>query len=130
MNYPLDTHTFLWILCKPEVLPARVLSIVQDRSATLLVSIATPWEMAIKVASGKLNAADILDNFEAAVTRRRFSVLKNYGSASHIERSFAFLSPRPFRPPAGRAGAGFGDSDCEPRPDFRFVWRKADLGVK
>jgi len=76
MNYLLDTHTFLWILCKPEVLPARVLSIVQDRSATLLVSIATPWEMAIKVASGKLNAADILDNFEAAVTRGRFSVLK------------------------------------------------------
>jgi PIN domain nuclease of toxin-antitoxin system len=58
------------------MLPERVQGIVLDRSAILLISIATPWEMAIKVASGKLNAADILDNFEAAVTRGRFSVLE------------------------------------------------------
>jgi PIN domain nuclease of toxin-antitoxin system len=76
MNYLLDTHTFLWILSEPEELPARVLSIVQDRSATLLISIATPWEMAIKVASGKLDAADILDNFGAVITRGRFTILE------------------------------------------------------
>jgi PIN domain nuclease of toxin-antitoxin system len=76
MTYLLDTHTFLWILNTPEVLPARVQSIVEDHFATLLVSIATPWEMAIKVASGKLEAADILDDFEGAVARGRFTVLE------------------------------------------------------
>jgi PIN domain nuclease of toxin-antitoxin system len=75
MTYLLDTHTFIWILNTPEVLPARIQSIVEDRFATLLVSIATPWEMAIKVASGKLDAADILDDFEGAVARGRFTVL-------------------------------------------------------
>jgi PIN domain nuclease of toxin-antitoxin system len=75
MTYLLDTHTFLWILNTPEALPAQVQSIVNDRSATLLISIATPWEMAIKVACGKLDAADILDDFEGALTRGRFTAL-------------------------------------------------------
>lgn len=75
MIYLLDTHTFLWILNTPEILPAQIQSIYQDRSATLLISIATPWEMAIKAANGKLDAADILDDFDAAATRGRFTVI-------------------------------------------------------
>jgi PIN domain nuclease of toxin-antitoxin system len=75
MTYLLDTHTFIWILNTPELLPAGVQGIVEDRSATLLVSIATPWEMAIKVASGKLDAGDLLDDFEGAMTRGRFTLL-------------------------------------------------------
>lgn len=84
MTYLLDTHTFLWILNTPEVLPAQVRSIVEDRSATLLISIATPWEMAIKVSSGKLDAADILDDFEGALTRGMFTVLET--TVRHVIR--------------------------------------------
>jgi PIN domain nuclease of toxin-antitoxin system len=84
MTYLLDTHTFLWILNTPEALPARVQSIAEDSFATLLVSIATPWEMAIKVACNKLDAADILDDFEGAVTRGRFTVLET--SIPHVIR--------------------------------------------
>jgi PIN domain nuclease of toxin-antitoxin system len=76
MTYLLDTHTFLWILNTPELLPPQVQGIVQDRFAALLVSIATPWEMAIKVASGKLVAADILGDFEGAMTRGKFTALE------------------------------------------------------
>jgi len=76
MTYLLDTHAFLWILNIPEELPAQVQSIAGDRSATLLISIATPWEMAIKVGCGKLDSADILDDFEGAVVRARFTILE------------------------------------------------------
>ncbi len=76
MTYLLDTHTFLSILNTPEALPTQVLKIAMDRSAVLLVSIATPWEMAIKVASGKLDAADILDDFEGVLGRGRFTTLE------------------------------------------------------
>ena len=76
MTYLLDTHAFLWILNTPEGFSARVQSILVDRSAILLISIATPWEIAIKVATGKLDAADILDDFEGAVTRGRFTSLE------------------------------------------------------
>jgi len=76
VTYLLDTHTLLWVLNTPEALPPRVMRIVLDSAATLLVSIATPWEMAIKVNCGKLDAADILENFEAAMTRGRITVLE------------------------------------------------------
>jgi len=76
VTYLLDTHTLLWVLNTPEELPPRVMRIVLDSAATLLVSIATPWEMAIKVNCGKLDAADILENFEAAMTRGRITVLE------------------------------------------------------
>lgn len=76
MTYLLDTQMFLWILSTPELLPPQVQSIVMDPSAVLLISVATPWEMAIKVASGKLDAADILDDFEGTLTRGRFTALE------------------------------------------------------
>ena len=48
MTYLLDTHTFLWLLRDPEMLPAQVREIAADRSQVLVLSIVTPWEMAIK----------------------------------------------------------------------------------
>ena len=76
MTYLLDTHTFLWLLGAPEMLPAKVLKIAEDPSAVLALSIVTPWEMAIKTAIGKLDAADILDDFEAVAARGKFAILE------------------------------------------------------
>lgn len=76
MKYLLDTHTFLWLLNSPEVLPDRVLSIVKDRSATIFVSLVVPWEIAIKVKTGKLDALGVLDDFEAKVTKAKFDMLE------------------------------------------------------
>jgi PIN domain nuclease of toxin-antitoxin system len=76
MKYLLDTHTFLWLVNTPEVLPEKVLSIVRDRSATILVSLVVPWEIAIKAKTGKLNPAGILDDFEVKVTKAKFEMLE------------------------------------------------------
>ena len=84
MTYLLDTHTFLWILNAPKVLPASVESICKNRSATLLISIVTPWEMAIKSAIGKLDAAYVLDNFEALLTQGGFTMLET--TIQHVIR--------------------------------------------
>ncbi|MGD0520365.1 MAG: type II toxin-antitoxin system VapC family toxin [Terracidiphilus sp.] len=84
MTYLLDTHTFLWILNAPKVLPASVQSICKNRSATLLISIVTPWEMAIKSAIGKLDAAYVLDNFEALLTQGGFTMLET--TIQHVIR--------------------------------------------
>lgn len=75
MNYLLDTHVFLWLLRDPRQLPIRIQTIAADRSATLLLSIVTPWEMAIKVTVGKLDVADILDDFEAIAARGEYAVV-------------------------------------------------------
>lgn len=76
MKYLLDTNTFIWILNIPEAIPTPVQKLVADRSSILLVSIATPWEMAIKVASGKLDAGNILDRFEDELRRGKFTMLE------------------------------------------------------
>jgi PIN domain nuclease of toxin-antitoxin system len=85
MTYLLDTHTFLWILRSPRMLPASVQSICKDRSANLVVSIVTPWEMAIKTAIGKVDAAYVLDNFEACLTQGGYSLLET--TARHVIRA-------------------------------------------
>jgi PIN domain nuclease of toxin-antitoxin system len=64
MNFLLDTHAFLWFLQQPERLPHDVHGIIVGSDQTLALSIATPWEMAIKAGSGKLGTTDILENFE------------------------------------------------------------------
>jgi PIN domain nuclease of toxin-antitoxin system len=64
MKYLLDTHTLLWALEAPESLPDSVRAILEDPSSSLLISIATPWELAIKTHSGKLDAKALLDQFE------------------------------------------------------------------
>jgi len=75
MTYLLDTHTFLWLLRAPDMLPARVRAIASDPTVTVVLSLATPWEMAIKTNLGKLDAAEILRDFERLVVSGGYSML-------------------------------------------------------
>lgn len=54
MNYLLDTHTLLFWLYEPNKLGARARSIITDRDHRIFWSIASSWEIAIKVGLGKL----------------------------------------------------------------------------
>lgn len=76
MTYLLDTHVFLWLLRAPEVLPAAVREVAADRAQSLVLSAVTPWEMAIKQTTGKLNAAEILDKFERVAAQAGLSILE------------------------------------------------------
>ena len=71
MTYLLDTHTLIWFLRSPASLPAMTRALIEDSAATLAISLATPWEMAIKVASGKLEAAGITAIRSTALLRPR-----------------------------------------------------------
>jgi PIN domain nuclease of toxin-antitoxin system len=75
MTYLLDTHALLWFLRSPASLPDQVLSLIEDSSSTLAVSLATPWEISIKTSAGRLDAADIVNDFESIMTRGRFNLL-------------------------------------------------------
>jgi PIN domain nuclease of toxin-antitoxin system len=82
MTYLLDTHTFLWAVRTPKVLPAKVQAICKDPAEVLLISIVTPWEMAIKCALGKLDAAFVLDNFESLAKQGGYTLLDT--AARHV----------------------------------------------
>jgi PIN domain nuclease of toxin-antitoxin system len=90
MRYLLDTHTLLWALESPRKLSGAARKIVEDPASKLLLSIATPWELAIKTNSGKLDAAKILEKFDLFVSSGSYELLQ--ASISHVI-SAGFLPP-------------------------------------
>jgi PIN domain nuclease of toxin-antitoxin system len=75
MTYLLDTHALIWFLRIPASLPATIRQLIEDPASTLAILLATPWEMPIKTSIGKLDAADIIDDFESILARGRFNLL-------------------------------------------------------
>ena len=54
MKLLLDTHTFIWWDSEPQRLSQQILNMCQDPENELLVSVASLWEMQIKLQLGKL----------------------------------------------------------------------------
>jgi|SRR5215470_323664 len=54
MKLLLDTHIFIWWADQPEKLSHAALSALQDEANDLLLSVASVWEMQIKIQLGKL----------------------------------------------------------------------------
>ena len=54
MRCLLDTHTYLWAVDDDRRLSHRASDIIEDDSNELVLSIASLWEIAIKLGTGKL----------------------------------------------------------------------------
>lgn len=55
MNLLLDTHTLLWFLSGDQRIPLQTVATVADRRNNCYVSMASLWEVSIKIALGKLS---------------------------------------------------------------------------
>ena len=55
MRLLLDTHSLLWMLAMPEKLPAAARRAVEAADNEVYASAASAWEIAIKVALGRLD---------------------------------------------------------------------------
>jgi len=64
MRCLIDTHALIWWLTQPDRIPEKTRDLLDDLANDVLISIATPWEMSIKIHSGKLDARDILYDIE------------------------------------------------------------------
>ena len=62
MKVLLDTHTFLWWDGEPEKLSKPALGLCQNPENDLFLSVASVWEMQIKIQLGKLKVNLPLDN--------------------------------------------------------------------
>jgi PIN domain nuclease of toxin-antitoxin system len=76
MRYLLDSHTLLWTLEAPRKLSGVVRRIIEDPASVLLLSIATPWELAIKTNTGKLDAGKILEKFDLFTSSGSYEMLQ------------------------------------------------------
>lgn len=63
MRLLLDTHTFLWWVAASRELSRRAKSAVGSARNECFVSVASGWEIAIKVSLGKLRIDGALDRF-------------------------------------------------------------------
>jgi PIN domain nuclease of toxin-antitoxin system len=54
MKLLLDTHAFIWWATEPEKLSMQALALCQDKTSSLMLSVASVWEMQIKLQLGKL----------------------------------------------------------------------------
>ncbi|MGA7932138.1 MAG: type II toxin-antitoxin system VapC family toxin [Kovacikia sp.] len=54
MNLLLDTHTFLWAIDSPKLLPGRIEQLLSNNTSIWFLSLASVWEIQIKSELGKL----------------------------------------------------------------------------
>ena len=76
MNLLLDTHTVLWYWWDDPRLSVTASSLISDPANRKLVSLATPWEVAIKVSLKKLDlGGPYLDFFPQQMSHNHFEWL-------------------------------------------------------
>ena len=63
MNYLLDTHTFIWFIEDDASLSPTAKALIEDGNNVIYLSLASIWEMAIKVNLGKLRFNKPFDEF-------------------------------------------------------------------
>ena len=63
MRFLLDTHCWLWWFSQPERLSEDVIEQIADETNEVWFSVASVWEMGIKVAIGKLSLPEQIDNY-------------------------------------------------------------------
>jgi PIN domain nuclease of toxin-antitoxin system len=63
MNYLLDTHTFIWFVQDEPELSPRAKELIESPDTECFLSLASIWEISIKVSTGKLNLQEPLGEF-------------------------------------------------------------------
>lgn len=74
MKLLFDTHTFIWWDSHPNNLSKTALTLLQDRSNILLLSVISIWEMQIKLQLGKLT-----------LNRALLEIIENQQQTNQIE---------------------------------------------
>ena len=76
MRLLLDTHALVWWIRADPLLSSRAHDAISSDGVEVLVSIASAWEIAVKVGREKWpDAKDFLDTFELSMAREGFALL-------------------------------------------------------
>jgi PIN domain nuclease of toxin-antitoxin system len=63
MKLLLDTHSFLWFIGGDERLSSTARTLIEDVNNDVFLSVASLWEMAIKISLGRLRLAQPFETF-------------------------------------------------------------------
>ena len=83
MNILLDTHVLWWLLNGSDKIPTAVANKILSGQNTIFISVASVWEVAIKMSIGKLDFNGGIDGFINALEDENFTLLEI--SKEHIK---------------------------------------------
>jgi PIN domain nuclease of toxin-antitoxin system len=75
MDLLIDTHAFLWYITGDKQLSAKSISSINEKSNRCFVSIASIWEIVIKMSTGKLEIIGGFEIIEDFLKNNDFEVL-------------------------------------------------------
>ena len=96
MNYLLDTHTLIWFLNGNQNLSKVAEDIIENKEASLFVSIVSLWEISIKISLNKLTLHTSFDKFKAAIELNNIKILEITFEDTLIVSTLPFLHIAPF----------------------------------
>lgn len=92
MRYLLDTHALVWSISNRGMLSPKVKQALSEDDVVDAVSVASAWEIAIKVGKGNWpEAADLINNFEDRIEASGFEIRPI--TVSHVRRAGLMQSP-------------------------------------
>jgi PIN domain nuclease of toxin-antitoxin system len=96
MNLLLDTHALIWFLNGDEKLSHKVKGIIEDSNNTKAVSIASIWEIAIKISLDKFRYIKGFRHFLDLIEENGFEILPISFEHVMIVSTLEFIHRDPF----------------------------------
>ena len=75
MNYLLDTHVLIWFLNGDKALSTKVRKAIESENAINFISIASLWEIAIKISLDRLSIKVSFEKLSAELEKNNFQIL-------------------------------------------------------
>ncbi|MEP6927922.1 MAG: type II toxin-antitoxin system VapC family toxin [Ginsengibacter sp.] len=96
MHHLLDTHTLIWFINGDKELSTKARNAIESESAINFVSIASLWEMAIKISLGRLNLLTSFEQIGQQIINNNFQILPITFQETLILSSLPFYHRDPF----------------------------------
>lgn len=97
MKLLLDTHAFLWFIMDDPALSSEAKRLIEEPENDIILSVASLWEMAIKVSLGKLTISQPFEPFiTSQLTANAITLLNISTSHAAVVATLPFHHRDPF----------------------------------
>lgn len=96
MNLLIDTHILIWYIAGNSSLNPAMTDLLEATENNLSISVASLWEIAIKVAKGKLDLGIEFHELEGILDRLNIQMLPILFGDLNVQRALPFYHTDPF----------------------------------
>lgn len=96
MNLLIDTHILIWYIAGNPSLNPAMIDLLEATENDLSISVASLWEIAIKVGKGKLDLGIEFHELEGILDRLNIKILPILFGDLNVQRTLSFHHTDPF----------------------------------